>query len=61
MLSVFQGFEKEGFTNMEDWTMMLKVKIEALGEKPVPVPLFSHGFNWNRTRASAVTGRLLSS
>jgi hypothetical protein len=39
-------------------------KIEALGEKPVPVPLFppqiTHGPTRNRTRASALRGRRLT-
>jgi len=35
----FSGFVKEGSTSMEDWTMILKRKTEALREKPDPVPL----------------------
>jgi hypothetical protein len=38
-------------------------KIEVLGEKPVPVPLWPpqirHGLSWDRTQASAVRGRRL--
>jgi hypothetical protein len=39
-------------------------KTEVLGGKPVPVPLcppqIPHGLTWDRTRASAVTGRQLT-
>jgi hypothetical protein len=39
-------------------------KTEELGEKPVPVPLcppqIPHGLTWERTRASAVRGRRLT-
>jgi hypothetical protein len=33
------GFVKDECTSMEDWTVTLKGKTEALGDKLVPVPL----------------------